>query len=67
MRRHLSVAGLALQLGSGAARAECDDSQNEFDGVYCYARVYIESDNDLNAAYKAITPTIAIEPKLMRL
>ena len=48
------VAALALHLGSTAARAECG-AKNEFEDVYCYAKQYIASDDDLNAAYKALT------------
>jgi uncharacterized protein YecT (DUF1311 family) len=59
MRSHLVVAalfaGLALQFGSSPARADCSTSKNEFEDVYCYAKIYIDSDNDLNAAYKALT------------
>jgi uncharacterized protein YecT (DUF1311 family) len=58
MRCHLPVAvlvaGLALHLGSAAARADCG-AKNEFEDVYCYAKSYIASDDDLNAAYKALT------------
>jgi uncharacterized protein YecT (DUF1311 family) len=67
MRSHLSVAvvvaGLALHLGSGAARADCATSKNEFEDVYCYAKIYIDSDNDLNAAYKALTPKLDADAK----
>ncbi len=38
---------------SGAlARADCADTQTEFDDVYCWAKYYIASDDDLNAAYQ---------------
>ena len=67
MRRHLPVAalvaGLALHLGSGAARADCSTSKNEFEDVYCYAKIYIDADNDLNAAYKALTSKIGADTK----
>jgi len=67
MRRHLPVAalvaGLALHLGSGAARADCSTSKNEFEDVYCYAKIYIDADNDLNAAYKALTSKIDADTK----
>ena len=58
MRCHLPVsvlvAGIVLHLGSNAARADCG-AKNEFEDVYCYAKQYIASDDDLNAAYKALT------------
>ncbi len=58
MLRHLPVAGLALlalQFGGAVARADCANSQTEFDDVYCWAKSYIAADDDLNAAYKALT------------
>ena len=58
----LFVAGLAL-LGSGTAHADCASSKNEFEDVYCYAKLYIASDNDLNAAYKAITAKLDADTK----
>jgi uncharacterized protein YecT (DUF1311 family) len=67
MRSHLPVAGLiaglALHLGGGAAQADCSTSKNEFEDVYCYAKIYIDSDNDLNAAYKALTPKLDADAK----
>ena len=66
MRSHLPVAvlvaGLALHLGSGSARADCG-AKNEFEDVYCYAKQYIASDDDLNAAYKALTAKLDADAK----
>ena len=66
MRSHLPVAvlvaGLALHLGSSAARADCG-AKNEFEDVYCYAKQYIASDDDLNAAYKALTGKLDADAK----
>jgi len=66
MLRHLSVAGLvvlALQFCSHAARADCAENQTEFDDVYCWAKAYIASDDDLNAAYKALTAKLDTDAK----
>jgi uncharacterized protein YecT (DUF1311 family) len=67
MRCHLPVAalvaGLALHLGGAAAHADCSTSKNEFEDVYCYAKIYIDADNDLNAAYKALTSKISADTK----
>jgi len=57
------VAVVALQVGGSAARADCSTSQNEFEDVYCYAKIYIDSDNDLNAAYKALTGKLDADAK----
>ena len=66
MRSHLPVAalvaGLALQLGSGTAHADCG-AKNEFEDVYCYAKQYIASDDELNAAYKALTGKLDADAK----
>jgi uncharacterized protein YecT (DUF1311 family) len=66
MRRHLPVAlliaGLALPLGSASARADCG-AKNEFEDVYCYAKQYIASDDELNAAYKALTGKLDADQK----
>jgi uncharacterized protein YecT (DUF1311 family) len=66
MRSHLPVAvlvaGLALHLGSTTARADCG-AKNEFEDVYCYAKQYIASDDDLNAAYKALTGKLDTQAK----
>ena len=73
MRRHLPVAllvpvtllvaGLALSFGGSAAHADCAASKNDFEDVYCYAKIYIDSDNDLNAAYKALTAKLDANAK----
>jgi uncharacterized protein YecT (DUF1311 family) len=66
MRSHLPVAllvaGLALHLGSSAAKADCG-AKNEFEDVYCYAKQYIASDDELNAAYKALTGKLDADQK----
>src|SRR3954447_26178785 len=66
MRSHLPVAalvaGLALHLGSAAAQADCG-AKNEFEDVYCYAKQYIASDDELNAAYKALTGKLDADAK----
>ena len=66
MRSHLPVAvlvaGLALHLGSGAARADCG-AKNAFENVYCYAKQYIASDDDLNAAYKTLSGKLDADAK----
>lgn len=66
MRCHLPVAvlvaGLALHLGGGAARADCG-AKNEFEDVYCYAKQYITSDDTLNAAYQTLTGKLDADAK----
>lgn len=57
-----SFAGLALSFGSGTAHADCG-AKNEFEDVYCYAKQYIAADDDLNAAYKALTAKLDADAK----
>jgi uncharacterized protein YecT (DUF1311 family) len=45
---------IALVLGGASARADCTTAKNDFEDVYCQAKVYIDSDGDLNQAYKAL-------------
>jgi uncharacterized protein YecT (DUF1311 family) len=59
------VAGLALHVGSAAARADCANTLTDFDDVYCYAKSYIAADDDLNAAYKALTPKLKADEKAL--
>ena len=57
------LALVALHFGAVAAHADCSTSKNDFEDVYCYAKIYIDADNDLNAAYKAITGKIDADSK----
>jgi uncharacterized protein YecT (DUF1311 family) len=58
MKKHLFAAALLapifLHSGIGTARADCTASKNDFEDVYCEAKLYIDADGDLNAAYKAL-------------
>lgn len=49
----VSAVTIALLLGMSTtpARADCEDPKNAFDDVYCYSKLYIEADGDLNKAY----------------
>ena len=66
MRRHPAVAALIvvpLLFSSGAARADCAASNTEFDDFYCDAKLFIAADDDLNAAYKALTAKLGEPPR----
>ena len=54
---------VALVCVAGGARADCSTSKNDFEDVYCYAKIYIDSDNDLNQAYKALVAKLNAEQK----
>jgi uncharacterized protein YecT (DUF1311 family) len=53
MRKIVSV--LLFSLSSAAfANSACDVPKNDFDGLYCLNKVYIQSDKDLNTSYGAL-------------
>lgn len=39
-----------------SANSNCDKPVNNFDGLYCLNKVYIEADKELNARYKELMP-----------
>jgi uncharacterized protein YecT (DUF1311 family) len=57
------VAPILLLAGIGSAHADCTTSKNDFEDVYCLAKVYIGADTDLNAAYKALVGKLDINGK----
>lgn len=46
----LSIA-VFMALTASPAHADCEDPKNAFDDVYCYSKLYIEADGELNKAY----------------
>ena len=48
--------GVALLLSTKIAFAdeECDKYNNSYDVTYCYCKLFIESDKELNAVYKEL-------------
>ena len=57
------LAAAALSLANGAARADCASSKNDFEDVYCAAKNFIDADNDLNGAYKALVAKLTADQK----
>ncbi|MCK5902856.1 MAG: DUF1311 domain-containing protein [Cocleimonas sp.] len=45
---------LLLILPSYAFADNCNKPSNDFDGLYCLNKVYIEADKDLNKAYQSL-------------
>jgi len=41
----------------------CDKPRDDFDGLYCLNKVYIESDKELNVAYKELRAYLNKEEK----
>lgn len=53
MKRLLSSLTLALLMPVAAhAAGECDKYRTSYDKTYCMAKIFFESDNELNASYK---------------
>lgn len=40
------------------ANSACDQPRNDFDGLYCLNKVYLEADAELNANYKKLMPKL---------
>ena len=47
----LVAAALALPMGSALAASGCKNPNTDFDQVYCYTKLFIQADADLNTAY----------------
>lgn len=53
MKRLLALLALTL-VGPALADSACDHVSNDFDGLYCLNKIYLQADADLNTAYKAL-------------
>lgn len=49
-----TLIGLLLLLPSLGYSDNCDKPSNNFDGLYCLNKAYIQADDDLNEAYKKL-------------
>jgi len=55
MKKNMLVAfflGLSLPL---LAQSSCDHPKNDFDGLYCLNKIWIEADHNLNDTYKKLS------------
>lgn len=50
--KHLIAAALALASTFAHANSDCDQPRDDFDGLYCLNKVYLEADKELNGFYK---------------
>ncbi len=59
MKRIITVLLLSFSLqvacGRAAAQSNCDHPKNDFDGLYCLNKVWIEADKNLNEVYKKLS------------
>lgn len=47
----LAFALLGLSAGAAQAQDECDKYRTSYDKTYCFGKLFVESDKELNAAY----------------
>jgi uncharacterized protein YecT (DUF1311 family) len=62
----MKMLALALFLGSATlayAQTDCDKPRNDFDGLYCLNKVYLEADKELNENYKKVMAKLNDEGK----
>ncbi|BDA79024.1 hypothetical protein LPTSP3_g19540 [Leptospira kobayashii] len=52
-----------LVAGSSLYADNCDHPKDDFDGLYCLNKVYIQADKDLNDAYKKLNSSLAADAK----
>ncbi|ALN58033.1 MULTISPECIES: lysozyme inhibitor LprI family protein [Lysobacter] len=57
----LAFALLGLAAGNAYAQGECDKYRTSYDKTYCFAKLFLESDKELNAAYNDLRG-VAKEP-----
>lgn len=63
MKSLLIAATLFLTSLSTLAQQNCDKPRDDFDGLYCLNKVYIETDAELNQVYKELASRLASEGK----
>ena len=61
MKTQLLAASLLLASVSAFAQQNCDKPRDDFDGLYCLNKVYIETDAELNQVYKDLSPRLSVE------
>ncbi len=54
MKKTVFCAMALWMLAAAAVYADCDNPRDDFDDLYCLNKVYVQSDKDLNGAYKKL-------------
>lgn len=57
MKKWYLAALLALS-GTAFANSACDKPRNDFDGLYCLNKVYLQADKDLNEIYGQLAKSL---------
>lgn len=64
MKKTLLALSLILaSMAAAHAQTNCDKPRNDFDGLYCLNKVYLEADKDLNDNYKKLVAKLDEEGK----
>ncbi len=59
MQNSFIAVTLALASGVAFGQQNCDRPRDDFDGLYCLNKVYIETDADLNRVYRELSARLA--------
>ncbi|AOY94398.1 hypothetical protein BKK79_20790 [Cupriavidus sp. USMAA2-4] len=59
----LTLALLGLASAAAHAEGECDKYRTSYDKTYCFAKLFVESDKELNAVYGELRGVIKEGPK----
>jgi uncharacterized protein YecT (DUF1311 family) len=54
----LAATLFAMYAGSSSAQTECDKYNTSYDKTYCFAKLFLESDKELNAVYTELRALI---------
>lgn len=54
MKKTYLAALIIASLPFTASADNCDQPRDDFDGLYCLNKVYLQADKDLNSAYKEL-------------
>lgn len=52
MIRTIAITTFAIMVSPAFANSNCDKPRDDFDGLYCLNKVYLEADKELNDIYK---------------
>lgn len=59
----LLASALALSFHSAQAQGECDKYTTSYDLTYCYSKLFLESDKELNSVYSELRGVLKEGPK----
>lgn len=54
MKKFVAAVGFAVIVSPAFANTNCDNPRDDFDGLYCMNKIYLEADRELNGLYKSL-------------